>query len=256
MLSVWYAFWFYKGWHPIKKEISILNTFNFARFHFLRPMVIYVLFAIALYILLKRKGIWKGFVYQCLTLQLIVLFAFNDEVVYRVWKQPSFREFYSEPLFKEVKDYIGKPQHSYRVASVGLHPVIAQYNGFYTLDTYNNYYPLEYKHRFRKLIEEELSKNRQLRKYFDHWGGRCYIFADELGKNYMYTKDMNKNIKHFSFNTKAFQDMGGDYILSAVKILNAEKNNLILEKTFNSPDSPWKIYLYRADYRAVDGGAS
>ncbi|OYD55966.1 hypothetical protein CGZ90_20075 [Fictibacillus aquaticus] len=255
LLSVWYAFWFYKGWQPVKDEFSILKTFNFARFHFLRPLVIYVLFAVGLYILLKRQGIWRGFVYKCLILQILVLFAFNDEVVYRVWKQPSFKEFYSEPLFDKVKSYIGKPQQTYRVASVGLHPVIAQYNGFYTLDTYNNYYPLEYKHRFRKLIEGELSKNRQLRNYFDHWGGRCYIFADELGKNYMYTKDLDIKIKNFSFNTKAFQEMGGDYLLSAVKIMNAEENGLLLEKTFHSPESPWKIYLYRANYRAVNGGA-
>jgi hypothetical protein len=47
MLSIWYACWFYKGWQPIKDKISFLNTFNFSLFQFLRPLVIYVSFAIA-----------------------------------------------------------------------------------------------------------------------------------------------------------------------------------------------------------------
>ncbi|MRC99862.1 hypothetical protein GH856_27910, partial [Bacillus thuringiensis] len=38
-LSIWYAFWFYKGWLPLTKRFHILDTFNFARYHFLRPLV-------------------------------------------------------------------------------------------------------------------------------------------------------------------------------------------------------------------------
>lgn len=34
VLSVWYAFWFYKGWQPLKDHVSLLKTFNFSRFHF------------------------------------------------------------------------------------------------------------------------------------------------------------------------------------------------------------------------------
>ena len=69
------------------------------------------------------------------------------------------------------------PVEDYRVASIGIHPAIAQYNGFYTLDTYNNFYPLSYKHEFRKIIEKELEKNKKIRNYFDAWGGRCYFFT-------------------------------------------------------------------------------
>lgn len=62
LLSVWYAFWWYKGWVPLKEHINILNTFNFSRYHYLRPMVIYVLFAVSLQILWhlgkKAGGSW------------------------------------------------------------------------------------------------------------------------------------------------------------------------------------------------------
>jgi hypothetical protein len=39
--------------------------------------------------------------------------------------------------------------------------------------------------------------------------------------------------------------MGGQFIFSAVPILNAEENGLELKKTFDQKDSAWKIYLYQ-----------
>ena len=51
VLSAWYAFWFYKGWQPLTERFHFMNTFNFARFHFLRPLVIYLAFALGLKIL-------------------------------------------------------------------------------------------------------------------------------------------------------------------------------------------------------------
>ena len=131
------------------------------------------------------------------------------------------------------------------MVSIGLHPAISQYNGFYTLDTYNNYYPLSYKHQFRKIIEKELDKNAQLKRYFDQWGGRCYIFVDELGKKYDYRKNSTKTIKNLELNTEVLKEMGGQYIISSVPIINADENNLDLLDVFDHKDSAWKIYLYQ-----------
>jgi hypothetical protein len=83
-----------------------------------------------------------------------------------------------------------------------------------------------------------------LKTYFDDWGGRCYLFVDELGKNYDYRKDSRKTIKHLQLNINQFKKMGGKYIFSAVPILNSRDNNLVLMKTFKNKDSVWKIYLY------------
>lgn len=244
ILSVWYAFWFYQGWEPLKEKFQLLNTFNFARFHFLRPLIIYLMFAVGGYILWRKGTGWQKFVKICLMAQVIILLGFNEEIRYRVVGEPSFKQFYATEQFEEIKQYIGEPKSSYRVASIGLHPAIAQYNGFYTLDTYNNFYPLEYKHQFRKIIAQELDKNATLKKYYDTWGGRCYIFVDELGKNYDFRKDSHKKIRHLQLNTKVFKNMGGKYIFSSVPIMNAKSNGLIFKKAFDQKDSAWRIYLY------------
>lgn len=243
VLSAWYAFWFYKGWQPLTERFHFMDTFNFARFHFLRPLVIYLSFAIGLKILWQHVKSFRPVVYFCLIAQMALLGLFNDEVYYR--SKPSVKEFYAEELFAEIKEHIGRPAEEYRVASVGLHPAIAQYNGFYTLDSYNNFYPLSYKHEFRKIISKELEKNKIIRVYFDEWGGRCYLFTDELGKHYMFKKTSKKKLKDVQFQFETFKEMGGTHIFSAVPILNAKENHLVLERVFSTKQSIWKVYLYK-----------
>jgi hypothetical protein len=242
LLSLWYAFWFYKGWKPLTEVFHFLNTFNFARFHFLRPMIIYLSFGLSLKIIWKVKTI-RPLISIAIIAQLIVLGFFNEEVHYR--SKPSVNEFYDVELFTQIKDYIGMPVEDYRVASIGLHPVIAQYNGFYTLDSYNNFYPLTYKYQFRKIINNELEKNKTIRQYFDEWGGRCYLFTDELGKHYMFKKRTKRKLNEVQFNMEPFKELGGKFIFSSVPIVNAEENQLQLQDIFTNDHSVWKIYLYQ-----------
>jgi Protein of unknown function (DUF6044) len=206
-LSAWYAFWFYKGWLPLTERFHFLDTFNFACYHFLRPLVIYVLFALRLKILWSRGEKWRKIAKRFLVAQIILLSLMNEEIVFQY--EPSVKQFLAEKQFQEIKEYIGLPVADYRVVSIGIHPAIAQYNGFYTLDTYNNFYPLSYKHEFRKIIEKELAKNKTIRTYFDEWGGRCYIFTAELGKNYMFTKDSKKRLKNLQLNTAQLKKWEG-----------------------------------------------
>ncbi len=243
VLSLWYAFWFYEGWLPITKKFHFMDTFNFARYHFLRPLVIYASFALALKIISLQGFSWSKTAKWLAVMQILLLGLFNDEIIYQ--KKPSVKQFYAEELFQEIKEHIALPQEEYRVASIGIHPAIAQYNGFYTLDTYNNFYPLSYKHEFRKIIEQELAKNKTIRKYFDKWGGRCYIFTAQLGKRYMIKKDSKRHLRDLQLNTDVFKELGGTFIFSALPIDNAEENQLTLEKVFVSKLSAWKIYLYK-----------
>jgi Protein of unknown function (DUF6044) len=243
-LSAWYAFWFYKGWLPLTERFHFLDTFNFARYHFLRPLVIYVLFSLGLKILWVQGGKWRRTVKGFLLAQVFLLSLINEEIIFQ--NDPSVKEFYAEKQFQEIKEYIELPVENYRVVNIGIHPAITQYNGFYTLDTYNNFYPLSYKYEFRKIIEKELAKNKTIRTYFDEWGGRCYIFTDELGKHYMFKKDSNKRLKNLQLNIEQFKKMGGRYIFSAVPIENASENDLALEKVFESEESAWRIYLYKS----------
>ena len=95
----------------------------------------------------------------------------------------SFKDFYSEPLFESIKEYIGRDQAVYKVGSVGLHPAVPRYNGFHTIDGYYPIYSLDYKTRFREIIIDELNKVPKLKLKFDNWGNRCYLFSSELYKN-------------------------------------------------------------------------
>lgn len=244
LLSLWYAFWFYKGWFPLTKRFHILDTFNFARFHFLRPMIIYICFALSLKIVIQYWRNLRVFTFCIIIAQIIVLFSFNDEIIYR--NKPTVKEFYAVELFNEIKNYISQPVEDYRVVSIGLHPAIAQYNGFYTLDTYNNFYPLAYKYQFRKIIEKELEKNKRIRQYFDEWGGRCYIFTSELGKKYMYKKTSKVRLKNLQLNIQPFKELGGKYIFSSVPIDNYEENQLKFHRIFSHEEAAWNIYLYEA----------
>ncbi|MBC1520117.1 YfhO family protein [Listeria aquatica] len=245
-LSFWYGFWWFDGWNPIKEHVQIIRTFNFSRFHFLQPFLFYGLFALAVVYLLKMGVWWKKLAYVVIALQLLVVFSYNPELYYhyRVGA-PSINQFYATEQFEAIKKYIGKPQSSYRVGSIGLHPSISQENGFYTVDGYVNSYPLTYKREFRKIIAGELEKSHTLEDYYDNWGNRCYLFSAELGKNYAFGKTSKKHIEHLDFNLKAFRSLGGEYILSAVPIDNASEQNLKFEKAFNNKQSYWKIYLYK-----------
>ena len=131
--------------------------------------------------------------------------------------------------------------------SLGIYPSIAQFNGFHTLDSYQNNYPLSYKKRFRRVIGPELEKNVEIKEYFDAWGNRCYLFSAEL-KNSCYlncTKDYNAKVKKLDINTGVLKEMGCAYIFSAVLIENAADINLKLDKTFENNISHLKIHLYK-----------
>ena len=189
-----------------------MDTFNFARYHFLRPLVIYAGFALALKIISLQGHSWAKTAKWFAILQILLLGLYNDEIIYQ--KKPTVKEFYAEELFAEIKEHIGQePRRTIGSLVLEFIPAISQYNGFYTLDTYNNFYPLTYKHQFRKIIELELEKNKTIRKYFDQWGGRCYIFTGQLGKRYMIKKDSKRKLKNLQLNTSVFKEMGGQYIL-------------------------------------------
>ncbi|MBO5342191.1 MAG: hypothetical protein J6A73_05870 [Lachnospiraceae bacterium] len=156
----------------------------------------------------------------------------------------TYHEFYDHELFDEIETYIGMDQSEYRIGCVGFVPAIAQANGFYTVDAYSTNYPLDYKYKFRTVIEKELDKSATLTSYYDHWGSRCYIFSAELETKFQTGKDENIVLENFEINTEALKDLGCDYIFSAVKIGNAEEIHLTLLDVFTTESSKIEIYVY------------
>lgn len=161
----------------------------------------------------------------------------------------SWADFYAEDVYAQVKAYLyettREEPEDYRVASLGICPAAALYNGFYCLDGYSNNYPLEYKHAFRQMIEPELAKSEYLTKYFDGWGNRCYLFSAET-PNYYTVEKSGFYYADFFMNTKAFAALGGKYVFSAAYIDKPERTGLRLlrEEPFETPGSYYKIYVY------------
>lgn len=156
----------------------------------------------------------------------------------------TYHDFYDHELFDEIENYIGKEQSEYRIGCVGFVPAIAQANGFYTVDAYSTNYPLEYKYKFRTVIEKELEKNANIKSYYDNWGSRCYLLSAELDTKFQTGKDEKIVLQNFEINTEVLKELGCDYIFSAVKIENAKEINLTLLDVFTTDDSRIEIYVY------------
>lgn len=161
----------------------------------------------------------------------------------------SFNDYYAVGVMDEVNTLIsgltGKAQDEYRVVSLGIDPAAALYHGFYCLDGYSNNYPLEYKHAFRSIIAPELDKNGYLTESFDGWGNRCYLFSSECPGYYTVEKG-GFYYQDYSIDTAALKSMGGEYVISAAYIANAEECGLTLlnEEPFETDDSYYRIYVY------------
>lgn len=248
--TFFFAFNYLKFWFA--DSIVLLKTFQWERFYFLLPVIWFLLFFVALEILLQRKS--KSLVYLFLSVELILIIAGNKDYMQNLTfmkknkdASPNYKEFFATDLFAEIGDYIKKNKKEYRVVSIGMPPSVAQYNGYYTLDSYQTNYLLDYKHEFRKIIEKELDKNEELKNYFDRWGNRCYVFANGLNKATLYGKKEHVELNNLELNTHAFHNMGGEYIFSSVKINNYESNGLKFEKEFIDKNSYWNVYLYSVD---------
>ena len=156
--------------------------------------------------------------------------------------QITYREFYDHELFEKIEAYIGREQSDYRVGCIGFVPAIASVNGFYTVDGYSTNYPLEYKKEFREVIAQELEKSEVLKQYYDNWGSRCYLFSAELGLDYDIRKDEAVVIQNLQINTEQLRNLGGEYIFSAVEIMNASDLQMNLLEVFEG--EAIEIFIY------------
>lgn len=226
------------------------------RVTWLYPLLWSILFSISLVYVYKKLEIGKFIVIFLLFGQLaydfshheLIISAFSfkagekeGELVLTV--DPSVKGFYAEKQFRQIAEYIGRDKSSYRVLSLGMHPIISQYNGFYTLDGYCVNYDRRYKWKFREIIKDEIEKNPEVKNYFDTWGSRAYLFtAGDIG--YVNVSGNTIELKNLDFNTQVMKDLGGKYIISAVKIDTQTDPEYKFLKKFQHKESAWDIYLY------------
>lgn len=242
--------------HLLSTTIPLIASLNIERFYFLLPAILLINLAsilvtlkstafvtISLIILISQtylisKAFLFGIPRQASNFQRIINPSFVD-------KKPTYKQFFAQEIFSKIKDVIKEDIKNYRVISIGLHPSIALYNGFYTLDGYLANYSLQYKNDFRKIISPELNKSELLKTYFDNWGNRCYLYSHEIGKNLLRRKDHVPTIHNLSIDLNAFYSLGGRYIFSASPISNYQELHLKLLTVEETSDSFWKVYVYK-----------
>lgn len=125
-----------------------------------------------------------------------------DKINFNVDTKTSFDNYYKIETYKKIKKIVGNS----RVASLGIDPMIAPMNDINAIDGYHQMFSLSYKKKFRKIIEEELKQNENLKNYYDNWGNRIYMFFS----------DKNNLLIDF----KEAKKVGADFIISAFPINN------------------------------------
>lgn len=250
----------------LRTEMSALGAFQMNRLLWLAPCLWYWILGCTALLVLEM---WKaasgkkrlaGMLCSALVAMLVcltgveILLGSNLKPNVQKLRNPeyaalSFNDYYAVGVMEQVESFIhettGMEQSEYRVVSLGIDPAAALYHGFYCLDGYSNNYSLEYKHDFRRIIEPELEKSEYLTQNYDTWGNRCYLFSAECPGYYTIEKN-GFYFQDYSLDVEALKDMGGQYLLSAAYIQNAEEAGLKLlrDMPFDTTDSYYYIYLY------------
>lgn len=234
-------------------HIQLFITIQFDRFYFFYPSIIYLLLATICYTLINEK--LNNIALPLLFLGLMCGCYYDNEIRRNVKlisggeiEEPTYEQFYDTNLFSLIHSDLGtQPDYKTKTVSVGIYPSVAEYNGFWTLDSYRVNYPADYKSNFRKVIANEIEKNETIRKGFDEWGSRCYIFSSELYETphkFLCGKNDNKKIK-LDIDTIQLKKMGCKYVISAVDIANDMELSLSLVNCYSTERSYWKIRVYK-----------
>lgn len=236
-------------------NIKIFQEFQFDRFYFLYPSICFILLSLAIDAICQKSWIGWHIISYFFVLSLLFVNIKNDRelrsfldraVLSKPIDEPTYKQFFDESLFDQVSQSLQVTNKSEtKVVALGFHPAILEYNGFHSLDAYKANYSLAYKHQFREVIANELEKSEDLKKYFDTWGSRCYVFSSELGRNFLYSKKDDKHVCHLDINVDALKGLGCNYIFSSVTIDNYESIGLLYKGTYTTKSSYWKINVYQ-----------
>ena len=240
IFSFWYGFWFSTFMYEFaSNHFHFAKEFNLSRLTFLYPVLWIMILALTFSMIAKKVKFIYLFVILVTFAQLSV---FNEKKSYSVATTPlTFKSYYAEHLFSDIKNFIGKDVSTYRVGSLAIHPAISQYNGFYTIDGYIPNYPLSYKHAFQKIIEKSFTKDKLSEKFFEEWGSKCFLF--DGGESFLYFKPKD-TIDTLNLDFDAFYNLGGRYLFSAYELKGKALTNLKFLHKFTDNETFWKIYLY------------
>lgn len=205
---------------------GLIRTLNFGYCSTILPLF----YCLILIIILKINKTFFSKVFQIIVLASIILSQINTSITpfYKkyVLKENNYRNVYSFNGYYLYKDYVKFKNivNKERVISLGIDPMIAIINNIGTVDGYHNIYPLDYKKKFRKIIEKELDQNNKFKNYYDNWGSRIYAI----------TNDPTKILLNFN----EIEKLGAKYIISRYNISNKK-----LKQVCNNCSKLLKLYL-------------
>jgi hypothetical protein len=158
--------------------------FQVSRVIALSPLLWAVASAFALEILMKRFGAVAP---KILALSLITIIVTTP--VFNLSARGSLLSFlgkdtgglssvsayFMEEEYGRAKEALGLRYSHSRVLSFGLDPMIAVANRISSSDGYVYNYPLEYKIRFREIIQPDPGQSTEALSSYDEWGSRLYL---------------------------------------------------------------------------------
>ncbi len=235
---------------------GMIKSFQFERFCWALPAAWHLLFGLALAAIWKcikeKSSLLAAAVIAILYLPTL-LYVTKDSIFWQNVNQMNngnrtgymtWESIYAEDVMSNIEKQIGRDMTEYRVASLGMCPVVSLMHGFYTIDGYSNNYPLEYKQEFRKILEGEMQRNDSIEAYFNTWGSRCYLFYSQWGTYYKLAKTANAQIDELHLDIEQMKEMGCEYLFSAAEITCYEELGMTPEGVFESESSWWKIWVY------------
>jgi len=239
-------------WTDFQMLIQALPAFNFGRFHWLQSGLWAIVFVAALAVICKGiQVLWpktRRFAGLAVGASLAIVITVAQLII-TVGNLPAysspigyfarFDDFFAKPIFDDVRRRLGPDVEGVRLGVIGMHPAVAQFNGFKTVGGYVPVYPLRTKYAFREIIAPELAKQPKLEQKFDTWGSRAYLFVAETshcGSTICPPKKTPSSIS-VDYDIDAFRSFGGTHILSASEIKNSDALGLEPLGAFTMTDS-------------------
>jgi hypothetical protein len=268
--SAFYVFYYEDNLFQLRRRFALLKELRLDRFYFLFPMLWHLAADFAAVRIWRDRSLVRFVAPLLLVTQLGYLvtraewfdrdgygrgsapMGFQEDLPLAgharyldPGARPTYREFVAKELFDEAERLIGRPRTELDVACLGIYPSQANLNDFRTVEGYWYLYPLEAKHRWRKVVQGELDRSTWLRDWFRGWGSMAYLFSSELGTNFLIEKRRNlRSIEELRIDTRALAELGTDYIFSAVEIGNAEAIGLKLLGRLEHDEAAMDMYVY------------
>ena len=192
----------------INQKENLLRTISWAYLE--RPSIF--LYCLASIYLLKDMGFYNKIftLFICLS---IFLSQINPSLVPfvkdKIKKVENYQNLYTFSGYYNYYDYnsIKEKINNDRTISIGLDPMVAVFHNIKVIDGYHSIYPLQYKKKFRKIIEKELEKDPIYKKYYDNYGSRVY--------STLYSPKDPFNIE---LNFKEAKKLGASFVISKYQI--------------------------------------